>query len=94
MVIGDDSCSRGGGFKSQHCILDGHDIIQIDLLIKLYCLFGKRPKINKKEAGVGPFLKKHSEITPTFVRVAVDRSENLLKEARATPTHQIYQRPL
>ena len=25
-VMGDDSCLRGCGFESQHCILDGHDI--------------------------------------------------------------------
>ena len=24
MVLGRDSCSEGRGFKSQHCILDGH----------------------------------------------------------------------
>ena len=24
MVMGEDSCSEGRGFKSQHCILDGH----------------------------------------------------------------------
>ena len=26
MVIGDDSGSKGRGFESLHCILDGHDI--------------------------------------------------------------------
>ena len=30
--MGDDSCLRGCGFKSQHHILDGHDIFNIDLL--------------------------------------------------------------
>ena len=35
MVVGDDSCSRGRGFKSWRCILDGHDIFHIDLLQKL-----------------------------------------------------------
>ena len=35
----------------------GNDIFHIDLLVKfIVCL--KRPKINEKEAGVGPFLKK------------------------------------
>ena len=24
MVMGGDSCSEGSGFKSQHCILEGH----------------------------------------------------------------------
>ena len=31
VVMGDNSCSRGHGFKSRHCILDEHDIFQIDL---------------------------------------------------------------
>ena len=31
-VMGDESCSRARGFKSQCCILDGHDIFHIDLL--------------------------------------------------------------
>ena len=26
VVMGDDSCSRGHGFKTQHHILDGNDI--------------------------------------------------------------------
>ena len=36
------------------------DIFNIHLLYKLYCLFVclKRPKINEKEAGRGPFKKK------------------------------------
>ena len=46
VVMGDDSCSRGRGFESRHRITDGHDIV---------CF--KRPKINEKEAGVGPFEK-------------------------------------
>ena len=45
MVMGRDSLSKGRGFESWHRILDGH-----------VCL--KRPKINEKEAGVGPFIKK------------------------------------
>ena len=32
VVMGDDSCSRGCGFESQHHILNGHDIFHIDLL--------------------------------------------------------------
>ena len=33
VVMGDDSCSEGHGFKSRHRILDGHlDIFNIDLL--------------------------------------------------------------
>ena len=59
VVMGDDSCLRGHGFESRHRILNGHDIFYIDLLLKMYCLFGKT-KINKKEARVVPFLKFHS----------------------------------
>ena len=56
--IGDNSCSKGCGFESWHCILDGH----LDIFTLIYgkncivCL--KLPKINEKEAGVVPFLKK------------------------------------
>ena len=33
MVMGDDSCSKGCGFESGCCILDGHlDIFHIDFL--------------------------------------------------------------
>ena len=57
MVMGDDSCASGRGFESQHCILDGRDIFTL-----IYCknciVCLKRPKINKKVAGVGPFKKK------------------------------------
>ena len=41
MVMGDDSWSRGCGFEFRHNILDGHDILHIDLLLKVYCLFEK-----------------------------------------------------
>ena len=46
-VFGQEPWSSGyGGFESRHRILDGH-------------LFTyKRPKINEKEAGVGPFFVK------------------------------------
>ena len=54
MVKGRDSHSEGCGFESRHRILDGHFFT--------YCkncnVCLKRPKINEKEAGVGPFLKK------------------------------------
>ena len=54
MVMGDDSCWRGHGFESRRCILDG--------LFALICCKNciaclKRPKINEKEAEVGPFFK-------------------------------------
>ena len=53
MVMADDSCLRGHGFKSQRHILDGHFFTLICCKNCIACL--KRPKINKKEAGVGPF---------------------------------------
>ena len=59
MVMGDDSCLKGHGFKSRSRILDGHFFTLICCKNCNVCL--RRPKINKKEAGVGPFfLKKTS----------------------------------
>ena len=56
VVIGDDSCSKGRGFKSRRCILDGHFFTLICCKnCSNVCL--KIPKINEKEAGYGPFLK-------------------------------------
>ena len=51
MVIGDDSCLGGCGFKSRPHILDGHDIFHIDFLLKLDCLFEKTE--NKRKRGRG-----------------------------------------
>ena len=51
MVMGRDSRSKGRGFDSRRRILDGHISHLFAVKIKV-CL--KRPKINKKEAGVGP----------------------------------------
>ena len=56
MVMGVDSRSEGRGFKSRYCILDGHFFTLICCKNCIVCL--KRPKINKKEAGVGPIFKK------------------------------------
>ena len=56
MVMGDDSCSKGHGLESQRRILDGltfFTFICCKICIDV-CL--KRPKINKKEARVGPFF--------------------------------------
>ena len=56
MVMGRDSCSKGHGFESRYHILDGHFFTYICCKnCNDVCL--KRPKINKKEAGVGPFKK-------------------------------------
>ena len=57
VVMGDDSSSKGCGFESWHHILDGHDIFTL-ICCKNCIVCLKRPKINEKEAGVGPF-KKH-----------------------------------
>ena len=57
MVMRRDSRSEGHGFKYQDHILDGHFFTYICCKnCNDVCL--KRPKINKKEAGVGPFFKK------------------------------------
>ena len=47
--------SRGRGFKSR-CI-DGHFIFSHWFVVKNCIVCLKRPKINKKEAGVGPLRK-------------------------------------
>ena len=52
VVMGDDSCSRGRGFKSRHRKLDGH-FLHLFVVEIVLCVW-KRPKINEKEAGVGP----------------------------------------
>ena len=57
VVMGDNSCLRGCGFESQRCILDGHFFALICCKNCIVCL--KRPKINEKEAGVDPFLKRY-----------------------------------
>ena len=54
VVMGRDSRSEGRGFKSQHRILDGHFFTYICCKNCNVCL--KRPKINEKEAGIGPLL--------------------------------------
>ena len=61
MVKGRDSRSDGRGFKSRHHILDGHFSTYICCKnCNDVCL--KRPKINEKEAGVGPFFLKKEMI--------------------------------
>ena len=56
MVMGGDSRSEDRGFLSQHHILDGHEIFTV-ICCKNCIVCLKIPKINKKEAGIGPFLK-------------------------------------
>ena len=54
MVMGRDSRSKGRGFESWHCILDGHFFTYCkNCNVRL-----KRPKINEKEAGLAHYLKK------------------------------------
>ena len=57
VVMGGDSRYKGRGFESRCCMLDGHDIFTL-ICCKNCIVCLKRPKINEKEAGVGPF-KKH-----------------------------------
>ena len=54
--MGYNSCSKGCGFESWHHILDGHFFTFI--FCKKCIGWFKRPKINEKEAWVGPFFKK------------------------------------
>ena len=59
LVMGGGSCSKGRGFESGHRIPDGHDIFSCMICCKNcndVCL--KRPKINQKEGGFGPFFLK------------------------------------
>ena len=60
--MGGDSHSEDRGFKSGYRILDGHFSTYICCKnCNDVCL--NRPKINEKDAGVGPFFKK----TNTFL---------------------------
>ena len=60
MVTSDDSCLKGHGFESLCHILDGHFFTLICFKNCIVCL--ERPKINEKEAGVGP-LKNYAGST-------------------------------
>ena len=51
--MGGDSRSEGHGFESRHRIMDGH--FSHIFVVKICNICLKRPKINEKEAGVGPF---------------------------------------
>ena len=52
VVMGDNSCLKGRGFESRRRILDGHLDIFTFICCKNCNVCLKRPKINKKEAGV------------------------------------------
>ena len=53
VVMGGDSRSKGCGFESRHRILDGH--FSHIFVVKIVLFVWKRPKINEKEAGDGPY---------------------------------------
>ena len=55
MVMGEGSCSEGREFESWCLILDGHDFFTLICCKNCNNVCLKRPKINEKEAGVGPF---------------------------------------
>ena len=86
VVMGVDSRSKGRGFESQRRILDGHFFTLICCKNCIVCL--KRPKINKKEAGVGPNLKKRYLEWVT----EVDWSNNR-KLCEYTQIHGLFQFP-
>ena len=67
VVMGEDSCSTCCEFESHHCILDGHFSHLSDVKIVLFVL--KRPKINKKEARVGPFFYKKTSMEYCIILV-------------------------
>ena len=67
MVMGDDSCSRSRGF------VNWMDMIFLRLICCKKCIVClKRPKINEKEAGVGPFFKKTYTFSPIYYFFEVD----------------------
>ena len=65
VVMGGDSRSKGRGIESQRRILDGHFFTLICCKNCIVCL--KRPKINEKEAGVGPFKKNKKKQLRTVI---------------------------
>ena len=65
VAMGDDTCSRGCGFKSQHQVLDGYFFTLICCKNCIVCLFEKTEN-KQKEAGYGPFKK---TILPLFTSI-------------------------
>ena len=64
VVMGDGSCSRGRGFESWCCVLDGHFSTLICYKNYIVCL--KRPNANKKRPGWPIFLKKQLTLHQSF----------------------------
>ena len=56
VVMGEDSCSKGYGVESQHCILDGYDIFTYICCINCNDVCLKRAKINNKRGRGWPIL--------------------------------------
>ena len=70
MVMGRDSHSKGCGFESRHCILDGHFFKYICCKnCSDVCL--KRAKMNEKDAGVGPFKKRDADADQSVKRIMI-----------------------
>ena len=59
MVMGEDSCSKDHEFEYRCHILYGHLFFFTLICCKSCIVCLKRPKINKKEARVGLFIKKN-----------------------------------
>ena len=57
LVMGGDSHSKGRGFESRHCILDGHFFTYI-CCKNLKCLFEKTENERKRGRGWPVFFKK------------------------------------
>ena len=53
VVMGDNSCLRGPGFKSQRNLLDVHDIFSTLMRCKNCIVCLKRPKMNEKTSPLG-----------------------------------------
>ena len=54
VVMGGDSWSKGRGFKSQHCMLDGHFS---HLFVAGIVMFVRKEGNKRKRGRDGPFLK-------------------------------------
>ena len=89
MVMGDDSCSKGLGFKSQRHILDGHFFTLICYKNCIFCL--KRPKINGKEAGVSPCSHVRNFPIKRFIDLEIFLSLAILKIIVKWPSRAFFQ---
>ena len=68
MVMGGDSCSEGHGFESRYRILDG--LFSHIFVVKICNVCLKIPKINVKEARVGPFKKQINHLKSTILKMS------------------------